>query len=68
MSRSSLLAEHVLLFYGLTGLLCVVDVPGGPIPVLLVAAAIAGAYLMHVAKTELWRACSASGHSPAHPR
>jgi membrane protease YdiL (CAAX protease family) len=32
------LAEYLLLFYGLTGLYIVGHVPGGPIPVLLVAA------------------------------
>ncbi|WP_328478459.1 CPBP family glutamic-type intramembrane protease [Actinoplanes sp. NBC_00393] len=48
--------EHVLLFYGLTCLLVVLDVPGGPIPVLLVAAAAVYPYLRSVARSELWRA------------
>ncbi|MEU4626491.1 CPBP family intramembrane glutamic endopeptidase [Actinoplanes sp. NPDC023801] len=41
-----LLAEHLLLFYGLTGLVMLADVPGGPIPVLVVAAGLAAAYLI----------------------
>lgn len=46
MTTVRLLAEFVFLFFGLTGLLVVADVPGGPIPVLLVVAALAAAYLI----------------------
>lgn len=60
-----LLAEHVLLFYGLSGLLLVAGVPGGPIPVLLAAAAVVGAYLMRVAKADLWRAAALRPALPA---
>jgi hypothetical protein len=41
-----LLVEHLMLFYVLIGLLAVSDVPGGPIPVLLVGAGLAMAYLI----------------------
>ncbi|MFF5085540.1 CPBP family intramembrane glutamic endopeptidase [Actinoplanes sp. NPDC000266] len=41
----SRLAEYLLLFYGVAGLYIVLDVPGGPIPVLLVAAALVIVYM-----------------------
>jgi uncharacterized protein len=37
--------EFVVLFFGVTGVYVATDVPGGPIPVLLVAGAAAGLYL-----------------------
>ncbi|MCY1142773.1 CPBP family glutamic-type intramembrane protease [Actinoplanes sp. Pm04-4] len=38
-------AEYLLLFFGLVGIYIAVDVPGGPIPVLLVAGALIVVYL-----------------------
>ncbi|WP_250000906.1 type II CAAX prenyl endopeptidase Rce1 family protein [Actinoplanes sp. M2I2] len=38
-------AEYLLLFFGLVGVLIAIDVPGGPIPVLLVAGALIVVYL-----------------------
>ena len=43
------LAEYLLVFFGLTGLYIAVHVPGGPIPVLLVAAAAIVYYLRRAA-------------------
>ena len=47
-SRWWRLAEHVLLFYGLVGLYIALRIPGGPIPVLLLAAAAIVFYLRRV--------------------
>ncbi|XVV13862.1 CPBP family intramembrane glutamic endopeptidase [Actinoplanes sp. CA-131856] len=41
----SRIAEYLLLFYGVAGLYIVLDVPGGPIPVLLIAAALVIVYM-----------------------
>jgi len=51
-------AEYVLLFYGLTGWYIAADLPGGPIPVLVLAASAAGVHLWRTPgfdRAALWR-------------
>ncbi|WP_229068377.1 type II CAAX prenyl endopeptidase Rce1 family protein [Actinoplanes sp. DH11] len=63
-TRLRLLAEHLLLFYGSIVLLIALDVPGGPIPVLLVAGAAVSAYLWRFDRHDLWRARALRGALP----
>ena len=51
-------AEYVLLFYGVTGLYIAADLPGGPIPVLVLAASVTGVHLWRTPgfdRASLWR-------------
>ena len=52
------------MFYGLTGLIVATGVPGGPIPVLLVAAAAVWAYFRRFDRHDLWRAGPLRGALP----
>ncbi|MEU8814805.1 CPBP family intramembrane glutamic endopeptidase [Actinoplanes sp. NPDC048796] len=59
----SRLAEYLLLFYGVAGLYIALDVPGGPIPVLLLAAALVIIY-MRRSSLPLLRASALRGALP----
>lgn len=53
-----MIVEHLLVFYGLVGLFIAAQIPGGPIPLLLVAGAAVVAYLVRTPEfdnRDLWR-------------
>ncbi|MEV4346874.1 CPBP family intramembrane glutamic endopeptidase [Actinoplanes sp. NPDC049596] len=58
------LAEYLLLFYGVAGLYIVLHVPGGPIPVLLLAAVLVMVYMRRTSLPLL----NAAALRPALPR
>lgn len=58
------LAEYLLIFFGLVGLFIAAGVPGGPIPLLLVAAVVVTAYLNRFDRRDLWRATALRAELP----